>query len=206
MAVIDHLPPYGDPSADVPGVDIVLSTSDNAEAQLLDGSTLRLIGALHRRFWDRRREFLLRRAQAGDIAPPERVDDPSAFIDLGGPAGETWEGRVAEHLRLADVVDDDAPLAADVQPTPQVAIRGWEETEPGVLVDGRAVPGCVFDVAVALSTAAEAFRSEASPFVITIPEPACADEAKLWTDLANVAQDRVGIERGTVEIEAITQR
>lgn len=202
MAVIDHstLEPVSSQN-DAPGVDVVLATSDSSEVRLLDGRTLRLIGALHRRFWDRRRELLLARAKSGQVGPNQvdRASDPAALADLAGPGAETWEGRVGEHLRLADVVEQDTPAPG----TARVAIRGWEETEPGVLVDGRAVPGCVFDVAVALSTASETLRKDEASVVLVIPEPGCSDETKLWTDLTNVAQDRVGIDRGTITVEEI---
>jgi len=83
-----------------------------------------------------------------------------------------------------------------------VRVRGWDETESGVLVDGRAVPGCIFDIAVAMSVGAEAFRREQDPFAIETPVPADAEEAQLWNDLAALAHDRAGIDRGTVRIES----
>lgn len=199
MAVIDQTALGSEQDYDpAPGVDIVMPVPEGTSSRVLDGRTLKLIGALHRRFWGRRREMLLRRAQAGrdnngavwrhDTAAPR-------LADMTGEAAASWDGRVAQLGVVVDAVDARLEDSDGV-----VAVRGWEDTEPGVLVDGRAVPGCVFDLAVTMNIGANAFRNEQDPFSVAIPAPADDEEAQLWLDLAELAHDRAGIERGTVRI------
>jgi len=59
MAVIDQAAANSEQAWDpAPGVDIVMPVPDGIDDAVLDGRTLKLIGALHRRFWGRRRELL----------------------------------------------------------------------------------------------------------------------------------------------------
>jgi malate synthase len=183
MSVIDRPVQFNEDAASpAPGVEMVLTTSDSSHLELLDSRTLRLIGALHRRFWDRRRDLLLRRAQSGLGMD---ADSPNSLT--------TWEDRVARHLELAS--EDLSANNAD--------LRGWGETEPAVLVDGRAVPGCVFDLAVVLSSRVDQLRLEESTITVTAPTPLCADEERLYEDLTKLAQDRAGIDRGTLHIRYV---
>ncbi len=199
MAVIDQTAAGSEQDYDpAPGVDIVMPLPEATSSRVLDGRTLKLVGALHRRFWGRRREMLLGRAQAGrgtnDAAWRHDTTAPR-LVDMTGEAAASWDGRIAQLGALVDVVDVQPGDSGGV-----VAVRGWEETEPGVLVDGRAVPGCVFDLAVTMSIGANAFRNEQDPFSVAIPAPVDDEEAQLWLDLAELAHDRAGIERGTVRI------
>jgi len=183
MSVIDRPVQVNEAVATAaPGVDIVLSTRESIHLELLDSRTLRLIGALHRRFWDRGRDLLLRRTQSG----------------IGGDtdsrsSSTTWEDRVALHLELAR-----AELPAN-----DADLRGWAETEPAVLVDGRAVPGCVFDLAVVLSSRADQLRLDESTITVTFPAALCGDEERLYDDLIKIAQDRAGIDRGTLQVRYV---
>ena len=188
----------------VPGVEIVLPTDEADGRDLLDRRTLKLIGSLHRRFWSRRKDLLFGRAQSGrSVAPRFPTAESTAeslecTIDLAGPSAQTWDGRLGLHRELAEMVEADPTPVAERR----IAIRGWGETEPGVLVDGRSVPGCVFDLALALRAGADSFRRLEQPFVVSIPAPECAEEERLWSDLSNLTHDRAGIDRGTVELRA----
>ncbi len=185
-------------SGAVPGVEIVLPTANNQGMDLLDPRTLKLIGSLHRRFWSRRKELLMGCAQSDQSVAPRAASSGSLVyaIDLTGSLAKTWDGRIGLHKDLREMAEADPTPEA----TPLVAIRGWGETEPGVLVDGRSVPACIFDLALALRSGADLFRREERPFSISIPASACAEEQRLWIDLSNLAHDRTGIDRGTVEI------
>lgn len=204
MAVIDQTArtqpdfvakPFADP---VPGVEIVLPTTNNEATDLLDPRTLKLIGSLHRRFWSRRKNLLMGRAQLGQSVAPRDASPESLVytIDLAGPSAKTWDGRLGLHADLRNISEADDKS----ETPPRIAIRGWGETEPGVLVDGRSVPACVFDIALALRSGADSFRRDEQPFTISIPVADCEEEQRLWNDLSNLAHDRTGIDRGTVEI------
>lgn len=199
MSVIDQSPVNGEQAWDpAPGVDIVMPMPEGIGDDVLDGRTLKVIGALHRRFWARRREMLLHHARSGGSSPNHRAASDSARLaDMTGDRATTWDGRIGQLQAIASATH--AESANGVEPL--VVVRGWEETEPGVLVDGRAVPGCVFDLAAALMIGADAFRRDRSPFAVAIPTAADDEEAKLWSDLVDLAHDRSGIDRGTVAIE-----
>lgn len=219
MAVIDHAPQavtlgitefparkpgtpigafdIGDPA---PGVDVVMAMPHDADERLLDRRTLKLIGSLHRRFWDRRRDMLTHRARRGDglAETAAHVEAGSVAVDLRDPRADTWDRRIGMLSTVASLVDE----AETLDSRPRVAIRGWDVTESGVLVDGRAVPGAIFDLAVTISLGAESFRREQDPFDVLIPKPADNEEAQLWSDLIDLAHDRAGVDRGTVAIFA----
>ncbi|MFT7475759.1 MAG: malate synthase [Verrucomicrobiales bacterium] len=183
----------------VPGVDVVFQSREASDAAVHDPRTLKLIGALHRRFWNRRHEMLQRRTQVvsdalaiGASKDQRPTADATLFADFTEKNVGSWDERVNELNRLIESVQSlDAGL---------VKIRGWADIEPGVLVDGRAVPGCVFDLAVSLSSSAVEFREGREPFVFTVPEPADSTEDRLWFDLIALAEDRLGVERGAVKI------
>ena len=186
-----------------PNTDIVLPGNEEVLEVLFDPRTRKLIAALHRRFWDKRRKMLLDRAVDGDVisltstsnaleAPP--VQDFGEVIADMRRVSDSWDGRLDEYLALHDSLNsrgfDGAPAV--------VRVRGWNETDPGLLVDGRAVPGCIVDIAVAFTQSSHIFRRGEVAFVFDIPESAGSAEAELWTDLMRLAHDRSGIDRGTV--------
>ena len=191
-----------------PVVDVVFPTSEERLEDLFDPRTRKLIGALHRRFWDRRRTMIHERAVAGGHASTELRNvsllEPNhsfgeVVVDVRDSA-LTWEDRLDQFDALraavrADHVGDQLPV---------VRLRGWVETEAGVLVDGRAVPGCVVDVAVALSQAADRMRDGENVFVFELPESGDQREVTLWADLLCLAGDRTGLERGSILVSALT--
>lgn len=186
----------------VPGVEVVLRATDDT---LLDTSTVKLIGALHRRVWSRRQTVLQRRtldSQAGheylDLPaslPVLEVERPSVVVDLLN--GRTWCARL-EAMRTAHATIVAMKNSSTDHGTAVVRTRGWESTEPGILVDGRPVISAVFDVAVMLSWAVDDFRERDEPFLFEVPMPADLEARKLWDELMMLAQDKLGVDRGTV--------
>lgn len=188
MTIIDRVPAGSEQHWDpAPGVDIVMPLPEGVGENILDGRTLKLVGALHRRFWARRRDLLQRRAQQ----QPQLADTV-----VTGTEETCWSERIEKHQALSIAIADGLDEGAESV----VVVRGWESTEPGVLVDGRAVPGCIFDLAVAMSAGADAFRRDEQPFAVVIPQPESDEEALLWRDLTQLAHDRAGIDRGTVQV------
>ncbi len=204
---------------EVPGVDVVVNAADRErQAALLTTEVRSLIGALHRRFWSRRREVLHQTTagpSAGERGAVFGKDDPSTWtVDefeppaalrwtmVGGAGDDAWDDRITEIAALVEgfkePVEPGAPL--DI-----VGVRGWCTTEPAVLVDGRATPGNIFDLAVVTQHAARPLREGASPFWIAIPELGTPCEAQLWCDLLTLAEDRLGVERGTIRTVATVE-
>ena len=186
--------------------DIVFPGDDDELDVIFDRRTLKLIGSVHRRFWEKRRAMLQDRAigedlsvlSIGDGLPVTPAIQPT--VECGDVIADlrardhSWNARLEEYLLLQNRIERQVPRVVP----PVVRIRGWEHTEAGLLVDGRSVPGCIVDIAVALSFGADLFRQGEQAFVFDIPEAADPLEAQLWADLFSLAQDRNGIERGTV--------
>lgn len=99
---------------------------------------------------------------------------------------------------------DGGASSVDAEPAPfdadsdLVHCRGWHSSEASILVDGSAVPGSVFDVAVAMHEVVDELRAGTSVLTLCVPVVECPVEARLWSDLVNVAEDRLGVDRGTV--------
>lgn len=195
MTILDQV--HDEQQANIAGVDVVLRVDETANA-VLDRRALKLVGALHRRFWNRRREMLQRQARMGIDHPSTAIYAASSECVANLATAATWEDRLSELQTLADIEN---PTGDQI-----VATRGWADTESGVLVDGRAVPGCVFDLAVTLSLVADQLRASESPFIFSIPEPMDPTETKLWTDLLTLAEDRLGVERGVVRAGVLGER
>ncbi len=185
-----------------PGTDIVLPVDDEVLDVLFDRTTRKLIASLHRRFWEKRRNMLQARAidrSTLTLAPTSTIHDADSQIfgevvcDLRATR-DSWDGRLEQYSRLREAL-----VTAGLDSSPFVVrVRGWEETDPGVLVDGRAVPSCIVDVAVALRQSAQLFRQDVNAVVLDTPEAVDAGEVALWADLMCLAQDRSGIDRDTV--------
>jgi len=171
----------------VRGVEIVLGVERDV-AELLTPLALKLMGGLQRRLFDRHQAMVQHRALQ-NTSPAEPfaavVSDAPIVADLS--THNSWSGRleVADRVRHHDGV---------------VRVRGWSETENGVLVDGRPVLAPVFDVAISLAARVRELRTGISPMIVEVPVPADLDASRLWAELVRVAEDRLGVERGTVAI------
>jgi len=199
-AAIDHPDSAFDAA---PGVEVVLRPATDTPS--LDAQTLKWIGALHRRMWNRR-DTMMRRRTLEDARDSTVIDltplDGQRQVLCDLVDAQTWQQR----LNSVDIARR-ALSTATADYGSIVLTRGWNESEAGVLVDGRPVIAPVFDVAIMLSSALDEFRRGESPFSFVVPAPDDADAATLWDELMTVAQDRLGIERGTVRhssrVEAI---
>ncbi len=77
--------------------------------------------------------------------------------------------------------------------------RGWHLDEKHVLVDGQRVSAGIFDFALAFfHNAAEQIARGAGPYFY-LPKLENHLEARLWNDIFVLAQDHVGLPRGTIK-------
>lgn len=120
------------------------------------------------------------------------------LADLSDPLLD-WEARLGEYATIIERCNE----VGATSDAPAIRIRGWGQTEAGILIDGRAGVGCIVDLAVVLGHSAEALRSSqggAGTPTIHIPAPTDPNEEKLWVDLLDLAQDKLGVERGTIKM------
>lgn len=170
---------------DTPGVDVL---GDVEQSDIVfTVATRRLIGALHRRLWKRCAE--LRRSGGAPLHSLTDGDARVVDMALDLQPEMSWLERHDAFAQIADQRDQDTVIG--------LQLRGWSSSELNVLVDGVAVPGCVVDLAVAMTMFVDDLRSGNARLIIA-HDAGTETEAGLWTELFDLAHDRLGIDRDTV--------
>jgi len=83
--------------------------------------------------------------------------------------------------------------------------RGWHLVEKHVLVDGRPVSASLFDFGLYFfHNAAELVRRGTGPYFY-LPKLESHLEARLWNDVFQLAQDDLGIPRGTIRATVLVE-
>jgi len=89
--------------------------------------------------------------------------------------------------------------------TLQIRPRGWHLDEKHVRVDGERISGGIFDFALSFyHNAKEQVARGAGPFYY-LPKMESHLEARLWNDIFCLAQDFVGLPRGTVKATVLIE-
>ncbi len=89
--------------------------------------------------------------------------------------------------------------------TLQIRPRGWHLDEKHVTVDGERVSGGIFDFAlVFFHNAKEQVARGAGPFYY-LPKMESHREARLWNDIFIMAQDHIGLPRGTIKATVLVE-
>jgi len=179
-----------------PGVEMVADHPRNE--QVMGASGERLIGVLHRRLISK---LIVARRESGAervIARWEnrQVDaDPGVghIVDLTSDRISGWDERVALYGTIG---------SSGAEGRTAVRIRGLDEDEPAILVDGRPTPGCIVDLAVSATAFADPMRDGQRPLTIVHCEPRSSYEADLWSTLMQLCQDRLGVDRGVLRTVA----
>jgi malate synthase len=94
----------------------------------------------------------------------------------------------------------DAELATIV-----VRPRGWHLDEKHVLVDGQRVSGSLFDFAMYFAHCARRQLDKGKGPYFYLAKNESHLEARLWNDAFNLAQDRLGIPRGTIRATVLIE-
>jgi len=135
------------------------------------------------------------------------------FEDANTPL---WENMVSGQLNLKDALDrtidftssdgKDYALAADEDlATIVVRPRGWHLTEKHVLVDGERVSGSLFDFALYLFHCAARQLAKGKGPYFYLAKMESHLEARLWNDAFNIAQDALGLPRGTIRATVLIE-
>jgi malate synthase len=133
------------------------------------------------------------------------------FEDSNAP---TWSNMVEGQVNLADAVRRRIELTTDEGreyrlgdeiATLLVRPRGWHLPERHLLVDGDPVSGSLFDFGMAcFHNAREQLERGTGPYFY-LPKLESHLEARLWNDVFGWAQDRLGIERGTIRATVLIE-
>lgn len=133
------------------------------------------------------------------------------FEDSNSP---NWSNQVQGQVNLYDAIrrtitfTNEAGKAYrlnDTIATLQVRPRGWHLDEKHVLVDGQRVSGGIFDFALFFfHNAKEQVARGAGPFFY-LPKLESHVEARLWNDIFCLAQDELGLPRGTIKATVLME-
>jgi len=132
------------------------------------------------------------------------------FEDANCP---TWESMIDGQLNLRDAARRTITLeqngkqyslndkTAVLIPRP----RGWHLDEKHVLIDGKPVAGGIFDFALYFFHNAKEQLARGSGPYFYLPKMESHLEARLWNDIFKMAQDELGIKRGTIKATALIE-
>ena len=138
------------------------------------------------------------------------------MTDFEDSAAPTWDNCVYGQVNLYDAIRDqvafktprkayalNGPFAS--LPTVLVRPRGWHMEEKHVIVDGRPLSASLFDFGLYFFHNAHKLVEIGKGPYFYLPKMEHHLEARLWNDVFNVAQDFVGMSRGTIRATALIE-
>jgi malate synthase len=136
------------------------------------------------------------------------------MADFEDALSPTWENVVQGQINLRDAVrrtisfespDGRVYRLAEKTATLVVRPRGWHLVERHVLVDGEPISASLFDFGLYFfHNAHELLARNTGPYFY-LPKLESHLEARLWNDVFNFAQDRLGIPRGTIRATVLIE-
>ncbi len=132
------------------------------------------------------------------------------FEDSNTP---NWDNQIRGQLNVRDAVRRTINLEQggkqyklnDKTATLIVRPRGWHLDEKHVLVDGKRVSGGIFDFALFMFHNAKELIARGSGPYFYLPKLESYLEARLWNDIFCMAQDELGIARGTIKATVLIE-
>src|SRR5580693_7431568 len=135
------------------------------------------------------------------------------FEDANTPL---WDNMVSGQLNLIGALDRTLDFTSEEGKSYQlgpdqdlativVRPRGWHLDEKHMLVDGQRVSGSLFDFALYFFHCARRQLEKGSGPYFYLPKIESHLEARLWNDAFNLAQDSLGIPRGTIRATVLIE-
>jgi malate synthase len=135
------------------------------------------------------------------------------FEDANTPL---WENMIIGQLNLKDALDRNIDFTSEegksyaLRPADELATivvrpRGWHLDEKHLLVDGQRVSGSLFDFALYLRHCARRQLAAGSGPYFYLAKMESHLEARLWNDAFNLAQDTLGLPRGTIRATVLIE-
>ncbi|KAK3311364.1 malate synthase [Chaetomium strumarium] len=130
------------------------------------------------------------------------------MADFEDSSAPTWDNMVNGQVNLYDAVRRQVDFKQGAKeyklrtdrrlPTLIVRPRGWHLEEKHVTVDGEPMSGSLFDFGLYFfHNAFETVKQGFGPYFY-LPKMESHLEARLWNDVFNLAQDYIGMSRGTI--------
>jgi malate synthase len=135
------------------------------------------------------------------------------FEDANTPL---WENMIIGQLNLKDALDRTIDFTSEegksyrLMPDEELATivvrpRGWHLDEKHLLVDGKRVSGSLFDFALYFVHCARRQLDKGAGPYFYLPKIESHHEARLWNEAFNLAQDFLGIPRGTIRATVLVE-
>jgi malate synthase len=132
------------------------------------------------------------------------------FEDANSP---TWENMVDGHRNLSDAIDRTIRLDTgakvyelnDTVATLVVRPRGWHLEERHFEVDGKPMSGSLFDFGLYVLRNHERLARTGSGPYFYLPKLESHREAALWNRAFELAQDTLGVPRGTIRATVLIE-
>jgi malate synthase len=135
------------------------------------------------------------------------------FEDANTPL---WDNMITGQLNLMSALDRTLDFTSEegksyqLAPDSELATivvrpRGWHLDEKHLLVDGQRVSGSLFDFALYFAHCARRQLEKGSGPYFYLPKMESHREARLWNDVFNMAQDTLGIPRGTIRATVLIE-
>ncbi|TMD02874.1 MAG: malate synthase A [Chloroflexi bacterium] len=133
------------------------------------------------------------------------------FEDAHSP---TWEGTIQGHINLRDAINRTISYTGpegkqyslqEKTATLLVRPRGWHLPEKHVLIDGQPISGGIFDFGLYFFHNVKSLLERGTGPYFYLPKLENHLEARLWNDVFVLAQDELGIPRGTIRATVLIE-
>jgi malate synthase len=136
------------------------------------------------------------------------------MADFEDSSTPTWENMIEGQQNLADAVRGTIEFTAEsgkqyrLNERTAVLIarpRGWHLDEKHVEVDGRPIPGGLFDAATYVFHNAEALLARGSGPYLYLPKLENRHEAALWEEVLAMVERRLGLAHGSIKVTVLIE-
>jgi malate synthase len=135
------------------------------------------------------------------------------FEDANTPL---WSNMIEGQLNLKDALDRMIDFTSEegksyaLRPDEELATivvrpRGWHLEEKHILIDGHRAVGGLTDFALYMTACAQRQLDKGKGPYFYLPKMESHLEARLWNDAFNIAQDYLGIPRGTIRATVLIE-
>jgi len=133
------------------------------------------------------------------------------FEDANTPK---WDNNLQGHINLRDAIrrriDYTSPEGKSYRLNEKTAVvfvrpRGWHLPEKHVLIDGQPISGGIFDFALYFFHNAKELLARGSGPYFYLPKLESHLEARLWNDVFVMAQDELGVPRGSIRATVLIE-
>lgn len=173
-----------------------------------------VVAPLPKDLWDRRVEIT---GPAGDRKMVINALNSGArcfMADFEDSNSPTWANSVGGQINLRDAVQRTirytSPVGKDYALRDEVATlfvrpRGWHMDELHIRIDGKPISASIFDFALYFYHNVKQLLALGSGPYFYLPKLESHLEARLWNDVFNLAQDELGIPRGTIKATVLIE-